>query len=90
MATNGKSTRSNGASGGINSQVVLDQAELLAGSASIVARVSEEVSEGAGTQLAAIESALTGLNEMSASLKETAGQAESVAVSAEELASSVN
>ena len=28
MATNGKSTSSNGASGGINSQVVLDQAEL--------------------------------------------------------------
>ena len=51
-----------------------------------IARITDEVSEGADAQVRSLDGALSGLNEMTASLKETAGQAESVAASAEELA----
>src|SRR5687768_17377172 len=89
MARNGKpEARSNGSSA--TSRVVLDQAARVTGSAGIIARVAEEVSEGAGLQLSSLDSALNGLNEMSASLRETATQADSLAGSAEELSSSVN
>ena len=47
------------------------------------------IARGAEIQIAALDAALSGVNQMAASLRETAGQAESVSAAAEELASSV-
>src|SRR6185503_16765120 len=54
-----------------------------------IARITDEVSEGADTQVRSIDSALSGLNEMSASLRETATQADVVTASTDGLVSSI-
>ena len=73
-----------------DTRLVLSQAEQVVTTAGTIARISDEVSEGTESQTRALDRALGSLNDMSASLKETAGQAESVTASAEELGSSVN
>ena len=73
-----------------NSQLMLTQAEQLTAAASTISRITEDVAEGADVQVRTLERTVVGVNEMAASLKETAGQADSVAVSTEELLSSVN
>ena len=85
-----KAAAGNGAGGGIDTQMVLSQAEQVAATAGTIARLNEEVSEGADAQLRSLDRALASVNEMAASLTQTAGQAESVSVSAEQLGSSVN
>ena len=49
-----------------------------------------EVSDGADAQMRSVDSALSGVNQLSASLKETATQAEVVTASTESLVSSIN
>ena len=86
MARNGKSaTPATPAVHSLDSNVIRQQAALVTASAEVIARTTEEVAEGAAVQISAVDGVLSGLNEMSASLRETAGQAESVAASAEEL-----
>src|SRR5262245_7120381 len=53
------------------------------------ARIADEVSEGADTQVRSIDSALSGLHQMSASLRETATQADSVTASTDGLVGSI-
>ena len=53
-------------------------AEQVATAANAIARMTDEVSDGAEAQIRSLDGALSGLNEMAASLTETAGQAESV------------
>lgn len=66
---------------------VRNEAGLISHAAAALARMTEEVSDGADTQIRSLDEALSGVNEMAASLRETAAQAESVALSSEELVS---
>ena len=66
---------------------IRDAAVAVSSRASEIAHVSSEVTEGVDGQGRSLESALSITNELAASLKETANQAESLAASSEELAS---
>jgi methyl-accepting chemotaxis protein len=72
-----------------DSAVILSSARQVAAAATTISRVSDDVFEGAEAQAGTLDRATGVLNEMAASLKETASQATSVTVSAEELASAV-
>jgi len=65
-----------------DSAVILTSARQVASAAGTISRVSDEVFEGAEAQVRTLDRATSGLNEMAASLKETAHQATSVTVSA--------
>src|SRR5215210_2799717 len=69
---------------------VRDQADQVAGAANRITRITEQVAEGAETQLRSLDDALSATNQIAASLKETAGQAELVATSARQFASSTS
>jgi methyl-accepting chemotaxis protein len=75
---------------GIDPSLLRDEAGHITQAADNIARVAEAVSEGAAGQLRSLDDAVSGANRMVAALTETAGQAESVAASAEELVSTVN
>jgi len=49
-----------------------DEASEISGAAKIIARMAGEVSEGADAQMRSVDFALSGVNQLSASLKETA------------------
>jgi methyl-accepting chemotaxis protein len=51
-----------------------DEAMQITGAVSRIVEMTDQVSEGAEVQIRSLDSALSGLNEMSASLKETATQ----------------
>src|SRR5215212_2182266 len=74
----------------LDATLVAARTDQVEAAAHAIARISGDVSEGADSQIRSLDGTLSGLNEMVASLKETAGQADSVAASAEELLSSVN
>ncbi len=71
-------------------RALLDETGEITDAAMIVARVAGEVSESSDAQMRSVESALSGVNELSLSLRETASQAESVSASTESLVSSIN
>src|SRR5215510_5395165 len=73
-----------------DTQLVLAQARQVTSTAGTLARITDQVAEGAEEQTRALDRSLSSLNEIGASLKETAQQAESVSVSAEALVSSAN
>ena len=81
---NNKGTR------GIDISRVRESTAGLTDSAAMISRTADDVATGAESQAQALDSAVSVVNEMAASLKETAGLAESVAASTEELASTVN
>src|SRR5436190_19492872 len=70
--------------------LVKDEAIQITGAVSRIVEMTDEVSAGAEAQIRSLDSALSGLNEMSASLKETASQAESVVASTDSLNSSIS
>src|SRR6187401_95528 len=55
-----------------------------------IAQITDQVSAGADAQARSLDTALSGLNQITASLKETAGQAETVSGSTDGLLSSIN
>src|SRR4030095_5462337 len=59
-------------------------------SANGIARIADAVFEGAEIQVRSLDEAVTGVNQMATSLKQTASQADSISVSSDELVSSVN
>ncbi|HZA36090.1 MAG TPA: hypothetical protein VE505_14235, partial [Vicinamibacterales bacterium] len=63
---------------GLDARVVAAQAEQVATAVTALARITEDVSEQAETQVRSLDGTLSGLNEMAASLKETAGRADAV------------
>src|SRR5262249_59677067 len=67
--------------------VIRSRAEQVTESASDIARIADEVSAGADSQIRSLDDALSNVNQMAASLRETAGQAESVTRSSETLPS---
>ena len=78
--TNG---RPNGRPAGFDPRRVTAQTEQVTTAANAIARLTDDVSDGAEAQIRSLDGALSGLNQMAASLKETAGQAESLSASAE-------
>ena len=77
MATRTKTNgRANGSRRGFDPSLVAAQTDQLTAAAHAIARITDEVSEGADTQVRSLDATLSGLNEMAASLKETAGQAD--------------
>src|SRR3954454_13498192 len=67
-----------------------EETELVVTASGELAQVGARVADGARAQARAVDEAVGRVNTMTASLKETADQAVSVAGSAEELASSLN
>ena len=91
----GKSRKTNGSANGggpllLDPHLIRSRAEEVTGTASGIARIAGEVSAGAEEQRQSLDDALTGMNEMAASLGETATQAAAVSSSAEQIASSMN
>src|SRR4029079_17265831 len=62
----------------------------LAPSANGIARIADEVWDGAAEQVKSLDSALAGVESMAITLGETATQVESIASSTEELVAGVN
>src|SRR6185503_4087541 len=85
-ATNGNGNRADV----LDRRALLDGAGEITNAAKIIARMAEEVAEGADVQMRSVDHALGGVNQLSASLKETATQADGVASSTESLVSSIN
>src|ERR1044072_1000941 len=75
---------------GLNVNAVREQAGQRSDADRALARIANEVTQGAETQTHSLDSAVSLANEMTASLGETTTQAESIAASTEELVSSVN
>src|SRR5262245_50288811 len=86
---NGRSSRAAQRSP-FDTQLVLTQARQVTSTAGTLARITDQVAEGAEEQTRALDRALNSMNEVGASLKETAQQAESISVSSEALVSSTN
>ena len=80
----------NGRRPALDARMVATQAEQVTASAIAIARITDDVSNGAETQIRSLDGTMSSLNEMAESLKETASQADSVGASSEELMSSVN
>ena len=89
MSGNGANGNGNGA-GSFNRAGLLDEASQISDAVARIAQITDEVSQGADVQVRSLDAALSGVNELSASLKETATQAESVAGATEILVSSIN
>src|SRR5215213_1938145 len=83
---NGNGNRANA----LNRRALREETGEISVAAKVIAQMADEVSEGADTQMRSVEGAVSGLNQLSASLKETATQAEAVSVSTETLVSSIN
>ena len=92
-------TRSHKSANGSNGHAPASPADLAAiragvervtASATGVARLADDVSEGAERQIQTIDGTVSEMDEIAASLAETAAQAESAGGSAEELVSTVN
>ena len=81
MASRKSNGRINGNGRGFDRRQVVMQAEQVTSAAAEIARIADEVSAGAETQVRSLDRTFSGLNEMTASLKETGGQADSVAMS---------
>ncbi|HET9467565.1 MAG TPA: hypothetical protein VFO48_04095, partial [Vicinamibacterales bacterium] len=92
MASQSRKTNgSNGGHGrGIDTKTLRSRAELVTVSAAGIARIADEVAQGSVAQLGTLDEALGDMNEIVASLGETAIQAESATNSSEALVSSVN
>jgi methyl-accepting chemotaxis protein len=73
------------ASGGVDTHRMRERADQVTHSASGIARIADAVFEGAETQIRSLDEAVAGINQIAASLRETAQQTESVSESAEEL-----
>ena len=80
---------SNGA-GALDTRLLREEASSITDAVSRIVRITDQVSQGAETQVRSLDDALSGLNQMTTSLKETASQAESVSSSTESLVSSIN
>ena len=63
-------------------RMLLAEADEITGTAKIIASLAEEVTAGTEVQIRSLDSALSGVNELSTSLKETATQADSAAARA--------
>ena len=74
----------------IDSEAIRSRAELVTVSAAGIARIADEVAQGATSQLGSLDAALAEMNDVVASLIDTAGQAESATNSSEGMVSSVN
>src|SRR5262245_32103080 len=74
----------------LDRSVLRDEATQITDAVSSIVQMTDQVSVGADIQVQALDNALSGLNEMTASLRETASQAESVAGSTDSLVSSIN
>ena len=61
----------------IDAEAIRSRAELVTVSAAGIARIADEVAQGATSQLGSLDAALGDMNEVVASLIDTAGQAES-------------
>jgi len=81
-------TNGNGAT--VNRAGLIDEAARITDAVSMIAQITDEVSQGADLQVRSLDSALSGINELSASLKETATQAEAASTATDALVSSVN
>jgi len=81
--------RGNGHRAAIDTRAALDQALRVTEAAGVIARLSDEFAQGATSQVRSLDDALTGLNEMAASLGETASQATTIAGSTDQLVSSI-
>src|SRR5262245_58135135 len=73
----------------LNHDLLRDEASQITDAVARIVAMTDQVSAGADVQVQSLDSALSGLNQMTASLKETAGQAESVASSTDSLTSSI-
>src|SRR5215207_3238121 len=91
-STSRKSNGSNGRSHGtpFDTSALRTRAEQMSLSIAGIARVVDEVAEGATAQSRTLDSAIGDISELLTSLGHTAGQAESAKVSSEGLVSSVN
>src|SRR4029453_895926 len=87
---NGRPSRAAQRTSPFDTQLVLARARQVTSTAGALARVTDQVAEGAEEQTRALDRSLSSLNEVGASLKETAQQVENISVSAEELVSSTN
>ncbi|MGL4374911.1 MAG: methyl-accepting chemotaxis protein, partial [Microcoleaceae cyanobacterium] len=63
---------------------VREQSEQISNATNHIAQFIGQVAEGAESQIKSLDQTFSGINQMSASLKETANQAESVGTSTEE------
>ena len=72
-----------------DTQAAFDRALRVTEAAGEIVRLSDQVAHGATSQVRSLDDALTGLNQMSASLGETAGQAETIATATDQLVSAV-
>src|SRR5262249_53705050 len=87
-----RTRKANGRTAGRRAASLLDihamreRAERVTRSATDIARIADAVYEGAETQIRSLDEAFSTVNQMTASLKETAQQAESIGVSPGELA----
>ena len=91
--TTRRTNGSNGHAGRIqrfDADAVRTRADQISHSASLIARVADEVAEGAQSQGRSLDEAVSELSGMTSSLVESSTQAESVSVSADELVSSMN
>jgi len=82
---NGRRSRVAPAASSVDTGLVLAQAQQVTSAAGAIARISDQMAAGADEQTRALDRSLVSLNEVGSSLKDTAHQAESIAVSAEEL-----
>src|SRR5688572_10008723 len=80
---------SNGA-GAVDYRLLRDEAHSITDAVARIARITDQASEGADTQVRSLDSALSGLNQMTSSLKESATQAASISESTDSLVSSIN
>ena len=74
----------------LNLTLLRDEAGHISEAASNIARTTEAVSEGAESQLASLDDAVANASQVTASLAESARQAESVGLVGRALASSIN
>ena len=80
---------SNGA-GALDTRLLREEATSITDAVARIVRITDQVSQGAETQVRSLDDALSGLNQMTTSLKETASQAESISGSTDSLVSSIN
>ena len=92
MATRTRKTngRTNGKTNGarpaaIDTHLLHERAGQVTTTAHGIARIADAVFEGAEVQLRSLDEAVTGVNQMATSLMQTASQAESISLSADEL-----
>src|SRR5262245_31387496 len=90
MATMRNGYNGNGVHVADDFSMLRDEANQITEGVSRIAEMTDQVSAGADDQVRSLENALSGVNQMAASLRETAGQAQSVSQSTESIVSSIN